>query len=59
MSWVPASVPAVTVRRLKSTALTRPITKRLPSSIWRIGATTCSGNTDAPTTSASIGLNVV
>jgi hypothetical protein len=27
--------------------------------IWRIGATTCSGKIDAPTASGSIGLKVV
>ena len=32
---------------------------RVAGTISRIGAITCSGNTAAPTTSASIGLNVV
>jgi hypothetical protein len=42
--------------------VTRPMTNwlRVPArSIWRIGAATCSGNTKAPTTSASIGWKVV
>ena len=47
------------VRRRGSIAVTRPITKRALRIIWRIGATTCSGNTEAPTASGSIGLNVV
>ena len=55
----PASVVAVSVLRAGSTALTRPMTKRVRASICRIGATTCSGKIDAPSASGSIGLNVV
>ena len=33
--------------------------KRPCLTIWRIGATTCSGKIEAPTASGSIGLNVV
>ena len=62
ISRAPPSVLALTTRRSRSSPVTRPMMNRLPrdvSSIWRIGATTCSGNTDAPTTSASIGLRLV
>jgi hypothetical protein len=55
----PASVVAVTVLRIGSMALTRPMTNRVRRIICRIGATTCSGKIDAPTASGSIGLNVV
>jgi hypothetical protein len=40
-------------------AVTRPMTNRARFTICLIGATTCSGNTDAPTASGSIGWNVV
>jgi class 3 adenylate cyclase len=54
-----ATPEAVSVRRVVSTALTRPMMKRPLFSICRMGATTCSGKIDAPSVSGSIGLKVV
>ena len=57
----PASDEQVTTCAAWSMALTRPMMNRLPmlrSRSCRKGATICSGKTDAPTTSGSIGLKV-
>jgi len=54
----PASVAHRNVRAFRSIDATRPMMKRPRVSIWRIGATTCSGKIDAPTASGSIGWNV-
>ena len=50
---------AQSVRAATSTDCTRPITNCPVRSIWRMGATTCSGKMDAPRASGSMGLNVV
>ena len=62
MASSPASEWQCTVRCAASTRVTVPMMKRQPPavrSISRTGTTTCSGKTEAPTASGSMGLKVV
>ena len=58
----PAKVSQVSVRACASSDTTRPMMNRplaCKLTTSRSGATTCSGNTEAPTASGNIGLKVV